>query len=288
MGDNLFGDGKGGPGVGPNLLDPLDLRKSGATDAAKQAGILQNNAAMAGIDEQRRQFDTNTGNLSPFVKAGLQFLPELMQGATAGGLDERLKQIMGGDSFKNLLDQRMQSANNGMQQAGLTRSGAALREAAQIPADLALSIEQMLTGRQSNIVGSGQNAAAGLGGFGEHQADSVTELLRRSGEVQAQSGIAQAQIAAQRSQGVMGAAAMFFSDPRLKENMAAIGVIGPLTLFEWDWIPAARGVMGCEMSLGFSADEVREHFPQHVVETTAGFLAIDYHALTDELRESLQ
>jgi hypothetical protein len=285
---NFFGDGKGGPGVGPNALDPLDLRKSGATAAAQDAARLQSQAAQAGIDEQRRQFDTTTGNLSPFLQAGMSVLPDLIKGSTAGGLDERLKSILGGDSFKALLGERTQAAGNWAGQAGLMRSGAGLRQAAAIPTDLAMQIEQMLQGRQSSLVGSAQNAAAGLGGFGAQQADSVTELLRRQGDAWATNSISQGQIAAGRSQGAVGIASMFFSDPRLKENMEPIGKIGPLTLYEWDWIPNVRGVMGCEMNIGFDADEVQKHFPQHVVETTAGFLAIDYHALTDELKERLQ
>lgn len=39
-------------------------------DAAKRAGDIQYRAAMAGIDEQRRQFDAVTRTMRPFVNAG--------------------------------------------------------------------------------------------------------------------------------------------------------------------------------------------------------------------------
>jgi hypothetical protein len=287
MGDsNLFGDGKGGPGVGPNLLDPLDLRKSGATDAAQQAGQLQYDAAMAGVGELRRQFDTTTGNLQPFVQAGLSQLPGALQASTAGGLDARLKQIMGGEAFGSLVAERGKVVNNQLSQGGLTRSGAALREAARIPTDVALALESELFGRQSNLLGSGQNAAAGLGALGSQNASGIAGLLGRGGDALAQSAVAQGQIATGRTQNAVGIASLFFSDPRLKENMEPIGKIGPLTLYEWDWKEEARGIMGCSMNLGFDADEVAKHFPQHIVEF-AGFKAIDYAALTDELKERI-
>lgn len=283
---NFLGDGKGGPGVGPNALDPLDLRKSGATAAAQNAAELQAGAARAGIGEQRRQFDATSARLAPFFQAGMGALPDVANASTAGGLDERLHAIMTGSAFPELLKYRQDAASNAMSQAGLTRSGEAVRQAAQTPTDLAMLLEQQLFGRQQGLMGTGQNAAAGLGAFGSNEANSITELLRRQGDAYAQGNIAQAQIASQRTSNTIGAAtsvaSYFFSDPRLKDNMEPIGKIGPLTLYEWDWKPAIAQVLGTEMSLGFDADEVERHFPEHVIRKHS-FLMIDYPALTAKL-----
>lgn len=59
--------------------------KEGAAEATRQAAQLQHDAAMSGIDELRRQFDTTTGRLTPFFAAGLDQLGNVVQGSTAGG-----------------------------------------------------------------------------------------------------------------------------------------------------------------------------------------------------------
>lgn len=110
--------------------------------------------------------------------------------------------------------------------------------------------------------------------------------MRSGADALAQSAIGQAQIQTGRTQNAIGVASMFFSDPRLKDNMAPIGKIGPLTLYEWDWKPEVAEKTGCEMSIGFNADEVAERYPEYVIEF-AGFRAIDYHGLTDRLRAEL-
>jgi len=285
---DFFQEGSSKPAPGPNPLDPLDLRKSEATDAARQAGQLQYDASMAGIDELRRQFDTTTGRLTPFFQAGLNQLPNVVQGASAGGLDARIAEILGTDTFKALVGERTKAVNNQLSQGGMTRSGAALRAAAAIPTDVAMALEQQLFGRQQGLLGSGQNAAAGLGAFGAQQGQDVASLLQRGGDALAQSAVAQGQIAAQRSGNFANAASgiisAYFSDPRLKENMQPIGKIGPLTLYEWDWKPAVRGMAGMEMGIGFDADEVAERYPDYVVTTSTGFRAVDYAGLTDRLR----
>lgn len=286
----FFEEGSYRPAPGPNPLDPLDLRKSGATEAARQAGQLQYDAAIAGIDELRRQFDTTTGRLTPFFQAGLDQLGNVVQGSTVGGLDERLRSIFGSETFGALKEERAKAVNNQLSQAGLMRSGEALRAAAAIPTDVALALEQQLFGRQTSLMGGGQNAAAGLGGFGQQQGQDVATLLGRGGDALAQSAVAQGQIAAQRSGNaatlITGIASKYFSDPRLKDNMAPIGKIGPLTLYEWDWKPEVAGLAGMEMSLGFDADEVATCYPEYVVEC-AGFRAVDYSGLTDRLRAEL-
>lgn len=328
-----------------------DVFGKGGADAARDAANVQAGASDRAIAEQQRQFEAIRSLLAPFVGYGYGALPYVAQGATAGGMGDRIAEIMGtrpagslapaqpgampaaapaapsggqmgkfadliqrvggggaggqpaavgtppaagiqlpgGSSpspFQALVDERTRAAQGQLGASGLMRSGGALLEAARIPTELALALEEQLYGRQAALANSGQNAAVMQGNAGMNAGNSVARLLQEQGAANAQGIIGAQQARAASSQSMLQtgltAAAIFFSDPRLKENMAPIGKIGPLTLYEWDWIEGVSDVIG-RMSIGFNADEVEEHFPEFVVEAH-GFKAIHYPLLTAELR----
>lgn len=93
MGD-FFDDGLS-PAPGPNPLDPLDLRKSGATAATQQAAQLQTQAAQRALAEQQRQYEETQANLAPYLYAGYQAVPYVTGGATPYGFGSMLAYIMG-------------------------------------------------------------------------------------------------------------------------------------------------------------------------------------------------
>jgi hypothetical protein len=53
--------------------------------AAKTAAQIQENAAQAGIDETKREFDVSQGNLAPWLTAGTTALGQLTSGTAPGG-----------------------------------------------------------------------------------------------------------------------------------------------------------------------------------------------------------
>lgn len=274
-------------GLGIDISDPLG--KDQAANATASAGRVQAEAYGRGIDEQSRQFDAIRALLAPFVNAGTGALPDVANAGTIGGFDERIAQILGSDAFKALLGEREKASIHGLSQVGLSRSGAAARAAAAIPTDLAVAIEEALYGRRANLANMGQASAVGQATIGSNISSQIAQLMGQQGEAiaggiiggqQARAGITGNAINAGAT---IASAAIMFSDPRLKENMEPIGKIGPLTLYEWDWKPGVSKLIG-KMSIGFNADEVEEHFPQHTVRVH-GFLAVNYPALTDELRE---
>lgn len=300
-------------GINSALGDPLG--KDAAADATASAGRAQAAAYGRGIDEQRRQFDAVQALLAPLVGAGRDALPGLTEGSTVEGFDARIAQILGSDTFKALIGDRTKAVQNQLANAGLMRSGAGVEAAARIPTDLALAIEQALYGRTDNLAKFGQASATGQAAIGGDISGRISQLMGQQGEAiaggiiggqQARAAITGNLINAGTTLGAAalmmpaapaaaaglpagvtmsagpGAAGLFFSDPRLKENMQPIGKIGPLTMYEWDWKPSLRPFVG-QMSIGFSADEVQEHFPQHVA-VVHGFKVINYPALTDELR----
>lgn len=288
-----------------------DITGANAAEAAARAGDIQAQAALAGIDEQQRQFDLFREGLQPFVDQGLMGLQQYgdipgrmgaltQQAGTPGGLDQRLSEIMGTGAFQGLVDQRMQAANNQLSQAGLTRSGAAARAAAQIPTDVALGIENMLYGRQAgglgmeadvfgNIANLGQASAAGTGAAGLQTGANIANLLGQQGQAQANATLGGAQAGMQGTQNLLnfGATlAAMFSDPRLKDDMQPVGKVADLTLYKWKWKPELETFAG-EQTIGYNADEVAEKYPQHVREVN-GFKAIDYDSLNAELEAKIK
>lgn len=240
------------------------------------------------IEELRRQFEITQENVDPFIQAGVGALPGVVQGTTASGLDERLAEIFGTDIFGSLVEERQRGVQGQLAAGGLTRSGTALQEAARIPTDIGLALENLLTGRQTNLATSGQNAALGLGGIGGQASAGIANTLIGQGQNLASGILTDAQARAAGvgnlfSLGQLGLQAGGFSDRRLKENIEKITQIGDLNVYQWNWCSGAKGTIieKC-MTIGFMADEVEETHPDHVGDFH-GLKFIDYPALLDEL-----
>lgn len=259
----------------------------GGKDSGKKSARAEERANKAAQAEIRRQFDVTQENLSPFLEAGQEQLPVLQDRTTVGGLDEILGEIFGSENFQNLRGERTRAVQGQLSAGGLTRSGTGLQEAARVPTDLGFQLEQLLTGRSQQLVGSGQNAAARLGAFGQNASSQIAGLSQATGQAQSSGALADQQAKSQGTAQTIGAiasvAAMFFSDPNLKDNIEVVGNINGLNICQWDWKPETQGTMIAECgTVGFMADEVKEHYPQHVYDVY-GFMMIDYPALLDDL-----
>jgi len=151
---------------------------------------------------------------------------------------------------------------------GAATQGNFLVQGAQAAADGQNALAQ-------GILNSGNAQAQGLLGSQQAYAQGVQSAAdaRSNGLIQG------AQADAQQSQNTINtaltAAAIFFSDERLKENMEPIGSIKGLMLYEWDWKPEFAGMVGMEMTTGFKAQEVEEVYPDCVHELH-GIKVIDY------------
>ncbi len=257
-------------------------------DTSIEAAQIASEAALAGTQELRRQFDVTQANIDPFIRAGTGALGGLVEGTTAGGLDERLGRIFDSDIFGNLVQERTRAVEGGLAAGGLTRSGFGVGELAKVPQDIGLAIEQLLTGRLSNLAVSGQNAAVGLGGLGSTASQGIANLTSQAGQNIASGLIGQGQAEAAQQQQTLQiaatAASIFFSDPALKDNVEEIAKIHDLTLCQWDWIEEAGDIIKECGTIGFLADEVKEKYPKHVGEY-GGFMVIDYPSLLNELGE---
>ncbi len=290
--------------------------------AGKQAGFIRAQTSEGAIRGLDAEFAAAASRLRPFQDAGFDALGNVEQASTIGGLDEILAQIFGTESFQALRGERERGLQGQLAAGGLTRSGTALQEAANLPVDLAFAIESLLSGRQRDLVGLGRGAVSEINQLGSARAASQANLRVGIGQAQA-SGVlvdAQADVAAVQSLtdaifgsnisgsgpgsiftggggggaaagssaggGAGGGIASFFSsfsDPRLKENIEKIGEINKLNLYEWDWISETEGtIVELLPTIGFLTTEVKEHYPDFVFEFS-GYDAIAYGALLNKL-----
>ncbi len=204
-----------------------------------------------------------------------------------------------GSAFSALREDRERAAQGQLAAGGLTRGDPGGSEIAGIGGDLALALEDQLFGRQAGLANQGLNATSNLAGLRMGQNQNRANLINQRGQIvanglrgeaEAQSsgilGDAQADAAGRQNNvnTALTAAGIFFSDPRLKQNMEPIGRIADLTLYEWDWIPEVVGtIVTTEMMTGFNADEVKALYPHHV-EEWGGFNVINYPTLLEELQ----
>jgi len=219
---------------------------AGQSQAEFDAAQLRAEAFDTTLPILQQQLADTQQQFDPFIQSGVSALPELQQGfqapqgASLGGIGDIVNQIMSGEEFSGLVDQRTQAVQGQLAAGGLTRSGTALREAANIPTDLAFNLENLLTNRQftaeqqrisglENLVGGGRAAAGAEAGFsGDIIANIVNSItgsanvagnsLSRIAEAEASGLLGQAQIGAKNTQnllnlgGTLGSA--FLSQPR--------------------------------------------------------------------------
>ena len=140
------------------LSDAFGFSEGGAGDAANQI-----QAALAAAGKiQKEGFASSEAQFDPFRQAGLGGLEGLVQGSTAGGLDQRLGEIFGSENFQNLVGERERAVRGQLSAGGLTRSGTAVQDIANVPTELGFGIENQLFGRQQGLAGQGFNAITNI------------------------------------------------------------------------------------------------------------------------------
>ena len=298
--------------IGKNIIGGITGR-TGA-EASREAGALQAGAITEaskiaaasqekGLQALMEQLGLTREAFAPFLAAGTEALPRLQEGATLEGLSGTLSQILGGDLFGDLIGERERGVRGQLAAGGLTRSGTAIEEAARIPTDLAMQIENMLFGRTRDIAGTGLSAAAQAGGAEGGLSAQIANMFQSIGGTQAAgiTGPAQATAtgilgaAQSQTQGIqnlmnLGVGVLSIpgvvgpSDPRLKKNIQVVGKIGPLDMVTWDWIEEVKdSIVSKFNTIGFLSTQVKEFYPEHVSEF-GGYDMINYSALHKELR----
>jgi hypothetical protein len=195
--------------VGGSSLASSALQSRAAGKAAGQ----QADAAQAGIEEQRRQFDEMQKLLAPYVQAGQPAL-QAQQAMLGLGGAEAQQQAIAGVEQSPLLQALMRQGEEAMlQQASATgglRGGNMQAALAQFrPQMLQEALDQQYA-RLGGLTALGQQSAAGVGGAGMQTGRDVAGLLQQQG--------------AARAGGALGRAAPFANLLQMPAQMYGMGV----------------------------------------------------------------
>jgi len=186
------------------------LSSQQAAGAAERTGEIQGAAAMAGVEETRRQFDITQEQFAPFREAGLGALTqqqallglsgqEAQQQAMAGLQESPAQQFLRGRAERSLL--RNQAAIGGL-------GGGNIRTALQQQGvGFAQQDIQNQFNRLGVLTGGGQAATTNVAQLGAQAAGQVAGGLQQAAGAQA-SGILGAQQARGQFLGMAGRAAL--------------------------------------------------------------------------------
>lgn len=263
------------------------------------AGLGDSGAiSQAAIDELKRVFGLVEEDVQGAIGLGQSQIPAVGQGATIGGFDQSLEDIANSAIFGTLVGERTRGVEGALSAGGFTRSGEAIEQLSAIPQDILLSIEQLISGRQTDLFKTGLDASLNLGGLGIQGATAQGNIASS----QAQRSFLGSQAALDRStgafSGLIGGAGdilsargsarvaeglSFFSDPILKENIEKIGKVGSLNLYQWDWIRETASTFVSKLpTVGFISTEVKKLYPEFVGKVF-GFDCIDYHSVLNRI-----
>ena len=193
-----------------------------SASAASAASEAQTASAQAGIDEQRRQFDTIQQNLSPFIEAGGQGLAgqlALLGQSGQAAQAQAISDIEGGAGFQALIAQGENAMLQNASATGGLRGGNTQAALAQFrPAMLQQAIDSQYQ-RLGGLASSGQSSAAMSGQAGQSSANSISNLLQQQGAATAGGALAGAAAFNQGLSGITNAAGYALSNPGVQQSL---------------------------------------------------------------------
>jgi hypothetical protein len=263
--------------------------KKGAAAAKKSA--KQQMRARQDASNMLGKFSTQlTSDYSPYAALGQQYMPEMRQAASVEGLGNRFQDVLTNPAFDPLRAERMDAATAQLANTGLSRSGQALREVANVPTNLAMELEGLITQRQGGLFNMGWGAQQALTGGLGNIVSQQANIRAGIGDAQSQGtlGAAQANAAGTQSAmnsawqglGMYGAKNGWFnqgggtasSDRRLKTNIKQKGVMSSgLPFYEYT-------IFG-RTEVGVMAQEAALIFPDAVCLDANGYLMVDYSGI---------
>lgn len=202
--------------------------------AAGKAAGQQADAAQAGIEEQRRQFDEMRKLLEPYVQAGQPALQGMQAMLGLSGTEAQQKAIAGVEQSPLLQSLMRQGEEAMLQNASATgglRGGNLQGALAQFrPQMLQQALDQQYA-RLGGLTSLGQQSAAGVGQAGMETGQAVAGLLQQQG--------------AARAGGTLGRAAPFANLLQMPMQMYGMGVrSGKIPFPSFGGAPGGGGFFG--------------------------------------------
>lgn len=162
--------------------------------AAKGAAFAQQQAAQAGINEQKTQWEAIQAMLAPYVKAGEGALTGQQALLGMGGPEAQQKAIAELQNSPQFQALTQQGENAILQRASATgglRGGNVQAALGQFRPQLLTQLIEQRYGQLGQMAGLGQASAAGQAAMGQQQGVNISSLLGQMGQAQAGGYLAQ-------------------------------------------------------------------------------------------------
>lgn len=162
--------------------------------AAGKAADAQAQASQAGIDEQRRQFDTMQALLKPYVTAGNQSLSaqqDLLGLNGANAQQQAINGIKAGPAYTSAMASGANLITQNAAATGGLRGGNTQDALGRYGGDLLTTLTQNQFANLGGLTSLGQNSAAQTGNAGMQSASNISTLLAQQGSANAGGYIAQ-------------------------------------------------------------------------------------------------
>jgi hypothetical protein len=214
IGGAIFG-GPVGAAIGGTLGGAIEGGQQ-QSQAAGAASAAQSQAAQAGIDEQRRQFDLTQKLLQPYTEAGAPALKQQQAFLGLGGAPAQQQAIQGIEQSPAMQAMLQQGENALLQNASATgglRGGNIQGALAQFRPQLLNQLINQQYERLGGLTSLGQQSAAGVGTAGQAMGGNVATLMGQQGAAQAGGILGQARGEQMQAQAIPQALGTFMSMP---------------------------------------------------------------------------
>lgn len=183
-------------GIATAIVGSAVVGAVASSNASSNAASAQTASAQAGIDEQRRQFDTVRELLAPYVDAGTGALQGQLDLAGLGGPEAQQAAIQAleqGPEFQSLMQQGENAILQNASATGGLRGGNTQGALAQFRPQLLSGLINQQYGRLGGLAAIGQNSAAGVGTAAQQTGANVSNLMQQQGAAQAGGALASGQ-----------------------------------------------------------------------------------------------
>lgn len=168
--------------------------------AADKAAQLQYNAAMAGVDETRRQFDITRGDFAPYQAAGTDALASLRGLIGLNGGDQQqsaIDALKASPFYTSLYDNGEEALMANASATGGLRGGNTQGALADFGRDTLMQTIMQQLSNYGGLVGVGAGAAESVGNFGANAVASMNANRNQGAAAQAGAALTRGGINAQ-------------------------------------------------------------------------------------------
>lgn len=156
--------------------------------AINKATQAQVDAFNRGIDEESRQYDQSRADFLPYMQAGTQALPGILDLLGLNGsqaASTAIAALQASPIYQSLYNNGLETVLQNASATGGLRGGNTQTSLADFGRDTLSSVISDQLGRLGGLAGLGEGATGSVAGLGANKADAVAALLGKIGGAQA-------------------------------------------------------------------------------------------------------